>query len=101
MHHEQNLRPKSELLWLNLIKSKNIFRTQREFIYKTIKGAQRVGKWWLNIPNYERRAACLTCNDFENMEHILTKCNTPGQNTIWSAMNNYGTRNTKDGINLT
>lgn len=81
-----NTIPKINLLWLNLIKSKNVYRTQHEFIYKTIKGAQKIGEWWENIPQYEERAKCSTCGTTENMNHILTQCRVPGQMETWAAI---------------
>jgi ribonuclease HI len=43
-----------------------------------------VGDVWNHIPNYEHRATCPTCNTTESMHHILTRCATRANRTIWS-----------------
>jgi hypothetical protein len=82
----QNYIPKTPLIWKNLLQTKNIYQTQREFLYKTIKGGQLIGHKWLHSPNLAHRAMCLTCDNVEDMEHILLKCNAPGQDLIWQAI---------------
>lgn len=78
-----DLTPKTDAIWKNLKQNKNLYRTHREFIFKTIKNIQKVGEYWAKIPNYEGRANCDTCGQTETMEHILTDCNIPGQNEAW------------------
>ena len=46
--------------------------------------AFKIGKFWRNIPNYEQRGICSRCDTEETMEHILTECNAPERNQIWS-----------------
>jgi hypothetical protein len=75
--------PTKEAIWNNLKQRKNIYRTQREFIFKIIKNIQRVGKYWKNIPGCKDRVNCQTCHSTESMEHILTECEIIGQAEIW------------------
>jgi ribonuclease HI len=78
--------PKTILIWKNLLCTKNIYHTQREFLYKTIKGGQLIGRKWLHSPNLAHRANCQTCDTVEDMEHILTKCSAPGQEIVWQVI---------------
>ncbi|KAG1856507.1 ribonuclease H-like protein [Suillus tomentosus] len=65
-------------------RNKDIQKTIRQFLFKTIHGAYRVGEYWLNIPNYEHHAKCATCHaEIESIEHILLECPNNSQNTIW------------------
>ncbi|KAK0200475.1 hypothetical protein DFS33DRAFT_1267203, partial [Desarmillaria ectypa] len=45
--------------------------------------AYKCGKYWENIPNYEHRGTCTTCNAEDFLRHILPECNVPGQEIIW------------------
>jgi ribonuclease HI/exonuclease III len=75
--------PTHDSIWKDLKQTQNIYRTQREFLFKLIKNILRVGSYWSHIPGYEERATCHTCNKTETMEHILTECQAPGQREIW------------------
>jgi ribonuclease HI/exonuclease III len=78
-----NQAPNHDTIWKDLKQSKNIYRTQREFLFKAIKNIHQIGSYWSHIPNYEQRATCQTCDKTESMEHILTECQAPGQEEIW------------------
>ncbi|KAJ6463824.1 hypothetical protein C8R47DRAFT_1057618 [Mycena vitilis] len=74
--------PTAASLWKS-IRDRDISRQIRNFLWKTIHGAHRIGKFWLNIPDLEDRAKCQHCGDLENMEHILVQCTRPGRQIIW------------------
>ncbi|THU79789.1 hypothetical protein K435DRAFT_569518, partial [Dendrothele bispora CBS 962.96] len=74
--------PEKGSIWC-AIKTKNYTRRERNFFYLAMHGAQRIGKYWTNIPGYEDRAICNHCNEIEDMEHILFKCTRPNQCNIW------------------
>ncbi len=76
----------NEAIWTNLLKSKIVYQTHQEFLYKTIKGAQKIGEWWSNTPNYKLRAICSICGVTENIKYILTECQAPGQHKIWQGI---------------
>ncbi|KAJ6493944.1 hypothetical protein C8R47DRAFT_1176477 [Mycena vitilis] len=61
----------------------SIWKSIKTFLWKSIHGAHRVGKFWINIPGYEDRATCNACGEVESLEHILLKCRCPGQADIW------------------
>ncbi|KAI0645435.1 RnaseH-domain-containing protein [Trametes meyenii] len=69
-------------VWVMLRKDP-IQRKVRDYLWKAIHGAQRVGAFWKHIPGYEQRAVCEKCGVEESMEHILTECEAVGQKQLW------------------
>ncbi|EIW61280.1 ribonuclease H-like protein [Trametes versicolor FP-101664 SS1] len=69
-------------LWM-LLRKDPIAKRVRDFIWKALHQAFRVGGFWSNIPGYEERSRCSRCNCEESMEHILTECGAPGQTEVW------------------
>ncbi|KZT21728.1 hypothetical protein NEOLEDRAFT_1072938, partial [Neolentinus lepideus HHB14362 ss-1] len=56
----------------------------RQFLYKAIQHAYRVGDFWMPIPGYEERALCPFCRDSsDNLDHILLECESPTRKIIW------------------
>jgi hypothetical protein len=43
-----------------------------------------IGHFWSNIPGYEPRGQCSTCQTTETMDHILTSCAAEPVNVVWS-----------------
>ncbi|EIW55708.1 uncharacterized protein TRAVEDRAFT_82754, partial [Trametes versicolor FP-101664 SS1] len=76
------LRPAT--LW-KAIRHEDVRRTLRDFWWKAMHGALRVGAFWDKIPGYEHRAQCMHCGVPESLEHILLECDAPGQSEIWRA----------------
>ncbi|KAJ7805957.1 ribonuclease H-like protein [Mycena leptocephala] len=74
--------PTTQQIWKS-IRHKDFTRQIRNFLWKTIHGAHRTGKYWLHIPECEERARCQHCDEIETMEHILLKCSKPGQAEVW------------------
>ena len=71
-------------LWLKC-RHPDIRRPIQTFIYKAMHGAQRIGKFWDDIPQYAHRARCASCNDSpETLEHILIDCDNAAIPTIWN-----------------
>ncbi|OJT08743.1 Ribonuclease H1 [Trametes pubescens] len=75
--------PKEDALWAMLRKDP-ISKKARDFTWKALHESHRVGKFWSNIPGYEGRGTCAHCGITESMEHILTQCRAPGQQTAWA-----------------
>lgn len=75
--------PTDPRIWLS-IRSKDITRSIRNFLWKNLHKAYKCGPYWNHIPNFEHRSNCPQCNVEESMEHILTECDIPGQNIIWN-----------------
>ncbi|KAJ8454688.1 hypothetical protein ONZ51_g12889 [Trametes cubensis] len=65
------------------IRKEPIEKKHRDFIWKTLHGAHRIGTYWSAIPGYEERAKCKMCNVDEDMKHILTECGATGQALLW------------------
>jgi ribonuclease HI len=74
--------PEPRQVWESL-RNRALSKNIRAFLWKTIHGAHRCGKFWSHIPNFEQRALCPTCGVTENMDHILTECQSSGQRVIW------------------
>ena len=36
-----------------------------QFLYKTMQSMQKIGEFWVHIPNFEERSICLTCQTIE------------------------------------
>ncbi|KAJ7750842.1 hypothetical protein B0H16DRAFT_1460552 [Mycena metata] len=75
--------PTEKLIWRS-IRNKDISRQIRNFMWKTLHGAHRIGKFWEHIPEMGDRATCQHCGVTESMEHILTECDRPGRAEIWA-----------------
>ncbi|KAJ7851352.1 RnaseH-domain-containing protein [Mycena leptocephala] len=74
--------PKSPTIWKS-IRCRDIGRNIRNILWKSMHGAHRLGKWWLNIPECEERANCVHCGAEETLDHILLECPSPGQSGVW------------------
>ncbi|KAJ7872994.1 RnaseH-domain-containing protein [Mycena leptocephala] len=59
-------------------------RQVKNFLWKSLHSARRIGVFWKHIPECEERGICQFCNETEDLEHITLKCRRPGQSLIWS-----------------
>ncbi|KAI9062428.1 hypothetical protein FKP32DRAFT_1724414, partial [Trametes sanguinea] len=75
--------PNDARIWKSLRRAE-ISKKARDFTWKLIHGAHRVGSYWTHIPGYEDRAICQTCGVTETMKHILTECRAVGQKEVWA-----------------
>ncbi|KAH9850137.1 hypothetical protein C2E23DRAFT_735656, partial [Lenzites betulinus] len=90
-------------IWLGL--HARLMRKQvRDFLWKSIHGVLRVGKYWTNIPGFEDRELCPFCNVREDLAHILLSCRAPGRRVIWglatAALERKGIRACPDSLGL-
>ncbi len=83
------------------IRNRIVARKVRDFMWKTMHDAMRVGKFWKNIEGYEERGVCKVCGAVDSMEHILMACKVPGQSLIWSMVKDTLTRKGAGNIPLT
>ena len=81
-----NNSPTHAAIWKST-KNKDFTKKTREFLWKCIHNAFKIGKFWDNIPGYETRGTCAHCNVEESMEHILTECDAPGRTEVWALAN--------------
>jgi hypothetical protein len=56
----------------------------QQFLLKAIHNTYMIGNFWSNIPGYEPRGQCSTCQSAETMDHILTSCAAEPVDTVWS-----------------
>ncbi|KAI1781818.1 ribonuclease H-like protein [Ganoderma leucocontextum] len=82
VHSTLKFKPRPSIIWKSL-RSKDINRKAREFLWKGLHDAHRVGKFWENIPTLEHRAICSLCGEEESLEHILTECSATCVRTVW------------------
>ena len=76
-----------ESLWKGT-RNPNIRTRIQQFLYKTLHGTQKIGRFWSNITEYENRQNCTICNVTESMEHILIHCAAIPTRTIWNLARN-------------
>ncbi|KAJ6568946.1 hypothetical protein B0H19DRAFT_1349734 [Mycena capillaripes] len=74
--------PPASKIWKST-KHKDVSRSIRFFLWMLVHNGYKVGKHWENIPEYEDWGKCDRCGITESMEHILTKCDVPGQKEVW------------------
>ena len=72
----------NESIWLSL-QNPAIRLRIRQFLYKAMHCTQKIGEFWVHIPNFEERGMCLTCRTIESMDHILFQCREPAVGRIW------------------
>ncbi|KAJ7046841.1 hypothetical protein C8F04DRAFT_937485 [Mycena alexandri] len=74
--------PETSRVWKST-RHNDISRSVRFFLWMLIHDGYKVGKHWAKIEGHEFKATCTHCGITETMEHILTKCDAPGQEKIW------------------
>ncbi|KAJ6471324.1 hypothetical protein DFH09DRAFT_954423, partial [Mycena vulgaris] len=74
--------PTDGAIWTS-IRSSNIHRLTRNFLWKCLHNIYHVGSFWEYIPNREILGQCQTCRAPESLEHIMLECDVPGQKQIW------------------
>jgi hypothetical protein len=79
---EFNYQPTDSAIWTS-IRSKNIHRLMRNFLWKSMHNIFHVGSFWDHVPNLEILGQCTMCRVPESLEHIMLECNPPGQQQIW------------------
>jgi ribonuclease HI len=83
--------PEDSAIWQS-IRNRDISRNIRDFLWKSVHGALKMGPYWDNIPGHEERALCKECGELETMDHVLARCETPGRSQIWNLMNKLWTK---------
>ncbi|KAJ7462840.1 hypothetical protein FB451DRAFT_1043521 [Mycena latifolia] len=74
--------PTDSAIWAS-IRSNNIDRLTRNFLWKSTHNVYHVGSFWEHIPNLESFGQCPICQVLESLEHILLECDAPGQQQVW------------------
>ncbi|KAJ3721118.1 hypothetical protein C8R42DRAFT_721844 [Lentinula raphanica] len=77
--------PTSEAIWKS-IRHKDFELKIQIFLWKAIHEAYWIGDRWTNSnmrQELQERAVCQVCGEVDDMNHILTKCQSPGQELVW------------------
>ncbi|EJD41573.1 hypothetical protein AURDEDRAFT_68784 [Auricularia subglabra TFB-10046 SS5] len=75
--------PCDEDIW-GAMRDKDTSRNVKNFQWKGVHGAHKVGKYFSGMPApWSDYAVCPSCGEMEAMEHILTECPDSAQETIW------------------
>ncbi|KAI0740821.1 hypothetical protein C8Q76DRAFT_666658 [Earliella scabrosa] len=72
-------------LWTGL-RNRDVSRQVKEFLWKALHNAHKVGSYWTHIPQMQHRAMCPRCDTVESMEHILVRCSAPAVETGWGLL---------------
>ncbi|EJD35312.1 hypothetical protein AURDEDRAFT_75422 [Auricularia subglabra TFB-10046 SS5] len=93
--------PNEDQIWRSL-KSPDLSRNVRVFLWKAIHGAHKVGEYFKDMPPpWKARGDCPTCGTVESLAHILFSCPDSGQERIWAMVHSFLTRKRCDvEINL-
>ena len=83
MEASLGVRPLKGALW-RAIRKQDVPRKMRDFFWKALHDALRVGRFWENIPTMTERAVCRTCGCVESVEHILIECCAGPVKEIWA-----------------
>ncbi|KAF5335272.1 hypothetical protein D9758_016227 [Tetrapyrgos nigripes] len=85
-----NVAPKDERIWKS-IRHKDLARKARNFLWMVTHDAYMAGSHWQRqnfSSELQERATCKHDGQLEDMEHILTSCESPGQTVIWELAKN-------------
>ncbi|KAJ7704840.1 hypothetical protein B0H17DRAFT_1156904 [Mycena rosella] len=85
--------PSEGKVWKS-IRHKDLSRPSRFFLWMLIHGGYKVGYHWEKIPGHEHKMECDKCGVPETTEHILTRCDAPGQDEVWQPASELWERKT-------
>ncbi|KAJ7631944.1 hypothetical protein DFH06DRAFT_1438544, partial [Mycena polygramma] len=92
--------PPARKFWRSTF-DKEISRSIRFFMWMLLHEGYKVGEFWDNVPTCVQRGHCNKCGVHESMEHILTKCEEPGQKEIWDLASEMWRMKTGDDLRPT
>ncbi|KAI0687597.1 hypothetical protein C8Q76DRAFT_635284 [Earliella scabrosa] len=84
-------------LW-KMIRKREVRRRVRDFLWKCLHDAVRVGKYWRNIPTMEERERCAWCGATESIQHILVECSATHVDTVWGLVLAAATKAGETGL---
>ncbi|KZV91138.1 hypothetical protein EXIGLDRAFT_616034 [Exidia glandulosa HHB12029] len=75
--------PTEDQIW-TAIKSRDLSRSVRNFLWKALHSGHKIGSYFINMPPpWRDYADCPLCNTTEDMQHILFTCASKERATIW------------------
>ncbi|KAJ7860658.1 hypothetical protein B0H14DRAFT_3084793 [Mycena olivaceomarginata] len=69
-------------IWKSLLHP-DITQTTRDFLWRCMHQAYKIGEYWRGIPTYEHYALCYHCQVDDSLEHTLIECTAPGRGVLW------------------
>ncbi|KAH6916524.1 hypothetical protein BKA70DRAFT_1092013, partial [Coprinopsis sp. MPI-PUGE-AT-0042] len=75
--------PSDEVIWGSMRANHLISNKTRNFLWKAMHNAYKLGDYWRRISFHPEWAECNVCGKVESMEHIMTECQRSGQDVVW------------------
>ncbi|KAF8221367.1 hypothetical protein L208DRAFT_1179871, partial [Tricholoma matsutake] len=76
--------PTPDKIWSAIHKC-DLSKQIRNYLWKNLHNAYRIGNFWSRIPNMEHHDRCILCGESKSMEHITIECpNSNAINIIWN-----------------
>ncbi|KZV98234.1 hypothetical protein EXIGLDRAFT_809315, partial [Exidia glandulosa HHB12029] len=77
-------RPTEDQIWLAL-KSRDLSRNVRNFLWKALHSGHKIGDYFTGMPApWNEYAQCALCNRTETLQHILFDCSSNETRTVWA-----------------
>ncbi|KAJ7802276.1 hypothetical protein B0H14DRAFT_2614420 [Mycena olivaceomarginata] len=61
----------------------DITQTTRDFLWRCMLQAYKIGEFWRSIPSYVHYMPCYHCQVNNSLEHTLIECSAPGKEILW------------------
>ncbi|KAK0470844.1 hypothetical protein IW261DRAFT_1553664 [Armillaria novae-zelandiae] len=71
------------------------------FLWMVVHDGYIVRRHWKHINSCEDRIECKKCGTEESMDHILTRCDAPGQREVWELAKRLWQQKTKTDLIIT
>ncbi|KAF8236317.1 hypothetical protein L208DRAFT_1530539 [Tricholoma matsutake] len=76
--------PTPDKIWSAIHKC-DLSKQIRNYLWKSLHNAYKIGSFWSRIPNMEPCDRCILCGESESMEHITIECpNSNAISIIWN-----------------
>ena len=92
-----NTWPTPERVWLAM-KHRDLTRKTRDFLWKSVQGAYKIGPYWSHIAGYEDRVVCPNCDEMEDLDHILLWCRARVCKQAWNLADRVWAKRTTTAI---
>ena len=84
--------PTHDKIWSAIHKC-DLSKQIRNYLWKILHNAYKIGSFWRRIPNMEHCDRCILCGESESMEHIVIECpNSNAISSIWNLAKNLWLR---------
>ncbi|KAK0468584.1 hypothetical protein IW261DRAFT_1346022, partial [Armillaria novae-zelandiae] len=90
----------AEELWRS-VRRRDFSRPVYFFLWMLVHGGYTVGHHWKHITGCEDRVLCKECNVEDSMDHIFTKCDAQGQETMWDLARSIWRKKTQSELVIT